>query len=288
MIQSKHDYYMENWDVVIKSKSSWFAIDFKEIWRYRDLLRMFIRRDVVTVYKQTILGPIWYIVQPIMTTVIYMFVFGGIAKISTDGAPQVLFYMAGITIWNYFSETFNSTSQTFKENESIFGKVYFPRLIMPLSKVFGGLIKFSIQFAMFLIIYIVIWMQGGEVHPNSALFLLPLLLLLMAGFGMGAGILFTSLTAKYRDLNFLLAFIIQLMMYASAVIFPVSSVPEKYQTLILLNPFVHIIETFKYMFLGVGHFTWTGIIYTSVVMLITLGIGIVVFSKTEKTFMDTV
>ena len=249
---------------------------------------MFVRRDVVTVYKQTILGPIWYVVQPIMTTLIYMLVFGNIAKISTDGTPQILFYMAGITIWNYFSETFNATSKTFKENENIFGKVYFPRLIVPLSKVIGGLIKFGIQFGMFLCILAFLWLRGAEVHPNWTIALLPLLLILMAGFGLGTGILFTSLTAKYRDLTFLLTFIVQLLMYASAVIFPVSTVPEKYQELILLNPFVHIIETFKYMFLGAGHFTWTGILYSTGTMLALLFLGVVVFSKTEKTFMDTV
>lgn len=278
----------ENWDIVIKPKSSWFAVDLKAIWRYKDLLKMFVRRDVVTVYKQTILGPIWYVIQPIMTTLIYMLVFGKIANISTDGTPQILFYMAGITMWNYFSDTFNSTSKTFKENENIFGKVYFPRLIVPLSKVIGGLIKFAIQLAMFLVFYVILWSSGAEVNPNETLLLMPVLLVLMAGFGMGAGILFTSLTAKYRDLNFLLTFIVQLMMYASAVIFPVSEVDEEYRTLILLNPFVHIIETFKYMFFGVGHFTWGGILYTTVVMLLTLIVGIVVFTRTEKTFMDTV
>lgn len=277
-----------NWTTVIEPTSSWFNLNLKEVWRYRDLLMMFVRRDVVTVYKQTILGPIWYVVQPIMTTLIYMLVFGRIAQISTDGTPQILFYMAGITIWNYFSETFNQTSKTFKENENIFGKVYFPRLIMPLSKVVGGLIKFFIQFAMFMVFFIILWLRGADVNPNWTIILLPILLLMMACFGMGTGILFTSLTAKYRDLTFLLSFIVQLMMYASAVIFPVSSVPEKYQTLILLNPFVHIIETFKYMFLGAGQFSWYGLGYSFGVMTLLLFIGTVIFTKTEKTFMDTV
>lgn len=249
---------------------------------------MFVRRDVVTIYKQTILGPIWFLVQPIMTTLIYMLVFGRIAQISTDGTPQILFYLAGITIWNYFSETFNQTSKTFKENENIFGKVYFPRLIMPLSKVVGGLIKFGIQFALFICVFVYLWMRGAEVNPNETLLLLPLLLILMAGYGLGAGIIFTSLTAKYRDLNFLLTFIVQLMMYASAVVFPVSTVPEQYKTLILLNPFVHIIETFKYMFLGAGHFTWEGIGYSTGLMVLVLLIGVLIFNKTEKTFVDTV
>tara|TARA_R110001592_G_scaffold363109_2_gene680479 strand:- start:174959 stop:175819 length:861 start_codon:yes stop_codon:yes gene_type:complete len=278
----------QKWNIVIEPKSSLFKLNLKEVWRYRDLLKMFVRRDVVTIYKQTILGPIWFLVQPIMTTLIYMLVFGRIANISTDGTPQVLFYLAGITIWNYFAETFNSTSKTFKENENIFGKVYFPRLIMPLSKVVGGLIKFGIQFALFLCFFFIMWANGADVNPNWTIVFLPLLLVLMAGYGMGTGIIFTSLTAKYRDLTFLLAFIVQLMMYASAVIFPVSSVPPQYQTLILFNPFVHIIEAFKYMFLGAGQFTFFGLAYSSGVMLVLLIVGVVIFSKTEKTFMDTV
>jgi lipopolysaccharide transport system permease protein len=278
----------EHWDLEIVPKHSLFSINLKEIWRYRDLLKMFIRRDVVTVYKQTILGPIWFVVQPIMTTIIFMFVFGGIAKISTDGAPQLLFYMAGITIWSYFADTFNATSQTFKQNEQIFGKVYFPRLIIPLSKVIGGLIKFGIQFLMFLVFLAVFMVIRSDVHPNWTLVFFPLLIVFMAGFGIGTGVLFTSLTSKYRDLNFLLSFIVQLLMYASAVIFPLTSVPEKYKTLVLLNPFVHVIEAFKYMFLGVGHFTLIGMIYTGTLMLIILFLGVAVFSKTEKTFMDTV
>lgn len=284
----KIDNTTENWDIEIVPKHGWFSVNLKEVWQYRDLLKMFVVRDVITVYKQTILGPIWFVVQPIMTTLIYMFVFGGIAKISTDGAPPILFYLAGVTIWNYFADTFNSTSQTFKQNEQIFGKVYFPRLVMPLSKVVGGLIKFGIQLTLFLIIYFVLMGSGAEITPNWSLVLLPVILVYMAGFGMGAGILFTSLTSKYRDLSFLLTFIVQLLMYASAVIFPVSSVDEKYQTIILLNPFVHIIEAFKYMFLGVGRFSWIGMAYTGVLMILTLFIGIVVFSRTEKTFVDTV
>lgn len=278
----------EKWDIEIEPKNSWFAVNLHEVWRFRDLIKMFVRRDVVTVYKQTILGPIWFVVQPIMTTLIYMFIFGGIAKISTDDTPPILFYLAGITIWNYFAETFNQTSQTFKQNEQIFGKVYFPRLVMPISKVIGGLIKFGIQFSLFLIVYLVLLINGRSIEPNCTVVLFPLLLVYMAGFGMGAGILFTSLTSKYRDLNFLLAFIVQLLMYASAVIFPVSSVDEKYQTIILLNPFVHVIEAFKYMFLGAGHISIEGLVYTGVLMLITLFVGIVVFSRTEKTFVDTV
>lgn len=281
--------HLQKWDLVIEPQSSLLSINFKEIWRYRDLLMMFVRRDVVTVYKQTILGPIWFVVQPILTTLVFMLIFGRIANISTDGRPQILFYLAGITIWNYFAECFNSTSKTFKENESIFGKVYFPRLIMPLSKVTGGLIKFAIQFAMFLVFFLVLYFMGATVEPNWTIVLFPVLILMMAGYGLGTGILFTSLTAKYRDLTFLLQFIVQLLMYASAVIFPVSSIEDpQTRQLILLNPFVHIIEAFKYMFLGAGYFSWDGLGYAFGVMMVMLTIGVLVFNKTEKTFMDTV
>jgi lipopolysaccharide transport system permease protein len=279
----------DNWDLLIEPRHAWFDIPLQEIWRYRDLLRMFIHRDIVTVYKQTVLGPIWFLVQPILTTLVFMLVFGRIANISTDGTPQILFYLAGITIWNYFAECFNSTSNTFKQNEAIFGKVYFPRLIIPLSKVIGGLIKFGIQFSMFLVFYVVLYFQGATIQPNASLFLFPLIIVMMAGYGLGAGILFTSLTVKYRDLTFLLQFIVQLLMYGSAVIFPVSSIdnPELRQ-LILLNPFVHIIEAFKYIFLGAGLLTWQGLTYSFCLMVVALVIGIIIFSRTEKTFMDTV
>lgn len=278
-----------NWDIVIKPQTSLFSVDIKAIWRFKDLLVMFVKRDVVTIYKQTILGPIWYIVQPILTTLMFIVIFGRIAKISTDGIPQMLFYLAGITIWNYFSETFKNTSDTFKENESIFGKVYFPRLIVPISKVVGGLIKFGIQFMLFLCIYLYyIFVIKVPIDPNWNILLLPFLLLLMAGYGLGAGILFTSLTAKYRDLSFLLTFIIQLMMYASSVIAPFSAVPEKLQAYLYWNPFIHIIETFRYIFLGEGYFTWAGLGYSAGLMLVFLIVGVLVFNKTEKTFMDTV
>ncbi|MEQ8688275.1 MAG: ABC transporter permease [Imperialibacter sp.] len=278
----------EGWHIVNKPQSSLFDFKIKEVWQYRDLLSMFIRRDVVTVYKQTVLGPIWYVVQPVLTTLIFILVFGRIAKISTDGTPMILFYLAGITMWNYFAETFNNTSKTFKENEDIFGKVYFPRLLMPLAKVIGGLIKFGIQFAMFLCFMLAMWLTGSPVNPNWSIVLLPVLLLMMAGYGLGTGIIFTSLTAKYRDLTFLLQFVVQLLMYASAVIFPVSSVPEEYRQYILLNPFVHIIEAFKYMFLGAGYITWEGLMYSFGLMVVILVFGILIFNRTEKTFMDTI
>lgn len=281
---------MENFDLEIRPKKHAFDINFKEIYQYRDLLRMFVKRDIITVYKQTVLGPIWFIVQPILTTLIYMVVFGNIAKISTDGTPQALFYLSGITIWNYFSETFNKTSQTFKTNAGIFGKVYFPRLIMPFSQVVSGLIKFVIQFAFFLAVYAYFLISGNEsVQPNIYIALLPVYLILMATFGLGAGIIFTSLTTKYRDLTFLLTFGVQLLMYASPVIYPVSTIENPTLKLAALyNPFTPILEGFKYGFLGAGHFSWMNLGYSALVAVVLLVIGIVVFHKTERNFIDTV
>jgi lipopolysaccharide transport system permease protein len=278
----------QNWDLVIKPKKGIFDIDFKSIWQYRDLLIMFVKRDVVTVYKQTILGPVWFILQPIMTTAIYILVFGRIANISTDGVPMILFYLSGIIVWNYFSECFNITSKTFTENAGIFGKVYFPRLIMPLSKIVSGLIKFGIQFVLFLAVYIIYLFKGSIIHPNLYIILVPYLILLMALMGLGFGIIFTSLTTRYRDLNFLIAFGVQLLMYATPVIYPVSAIPEKYKVFIMANPMTPILETFKYGFLGSGHASWNGIVYATLFTLGVLILGIVIFNKTEKTFIDTV
>ena len=278
-----------NWDLIIEPKSSLLSLNWKEIWSYRDLLSMFVKRDVITVYKQTILGPIWYVLQPILTTMIYMLVFGRIAKISTDGLPQVLFYLAGITIWNYFAESFNTTSKTFKENANIFGKVYFPRLIMPLSKVTSALIKFAIQLALFLAVFFYFVIIGNEsVKPNWHIALVPLYVLLMAGLGLGFGLLFTSLTVKYRDLNFLIQFGVQLLMYASPVIYPVSTIPEAYRNYILFNPITPILEGFKYAFLGAGSFNVWMLFYSIAFTAVVLILGTLVFNKTEKNFIDTV
>ncbi len=235
---------MTNFDLIIRPKRHAFDINFKEIWQYRDLLYMFVKRDVITVYKQTVLGPIWFIVQPILTTVIYIVVFGNIAKISTDGQPMALFYLSGIVIWNYFAESFNQTSDTFAQNAGIFGKVYFPRLIMPLSKVVSGLIKFFIQMAFFLVVYAWYLVQGeASVQPNWTMALIPVYILLMAMMGMGAGILFTSMTTKYRDLKFLITFGVQLLMYATPVIYPMSTIPEGLmKKFIMANPLSPIVE----------------------------------------------
>ena len=276
------------WDLVIKPQSGLLKVDLRDLWRYRDLLRMFVKRDVITIYKQTILGPIWFIVQPILTTAIYILVFGRIANISSDGVPRVLFYLAGIVIWNYFAESFNQTSKTFKDNAAVFGKVYFPRLVMPLAKVTAGLIKFGIQFGFFLVILLVFVFQGSDVHPNIYILLTPFLVLLMAGIVLGFGIIFTSLTTKYRDLTFLLTFGVQLLMYATPVIYPVSTIPEKYRIYIMANPLTPILEGFKYAFLGAGTVDWIHLLYSVAFMIVVLFIGVIIFNRTEKTFMDTV
>jgi lipopolysaccharide transport system permease protein len=277
-----------NWDLEIKPKRHIFDINFKEIWDYRDLLMMFVKRDIVTVYKQTVLGPVWFFVQPIMTMFVYIFVFGNIAGLSTDGVPKALFYLSGIVLWNYFSESFTQTSDTFAQNANIFRKVYFPRLIMPMSKVVSGLIKFAIQSALFLSLYTYYLFTTDALHPNITILITPILVLLMAGMGFGFGIIFSSLTTKYRDLKFLIQFGIQLLMYATPIIYPMSTIPEKLRFYLEFNPIAHIIEAFKYAFLGAGEFSIGGIIYASIFTLVTLILGVLIFNKTEQSFMDTV
>ncbi|MCG8477319.1 MAG: ABC transporter permease [Cytophagales bacterium] len=278
----------EQWDLVIRPQSHLLDINFRDIWRYRDLIYMFVKRDIVTVYKQTILGPVWFFVQPVMTMLVYVLVFGNIAKISTDGIPQPLFYLAGIIMWNYFAECFNQTSDTFTQNASIFGKVYFPRLVVPISKVISGLIKYFIQFALFLAVYLYFYFTRTDIHPNEIILLLPVLVLLMAGQGLGFGIIFSSMTTKYRDLKFLITFGIQLFMYATPIIYPMSALGEKMRYYMSFNPMAHLIEAFKYAFLGSGQFTWGGIGYAAGFTAVVLALGIVIFNKVEKSFMDTV
>ena len=278
----------ENWDTIIEPRSSTLSLNLKELWRYRDLLLMFVKRDIITIYKQTVLGPVWYIVQPIMTTAVYILVFGNIAKISTDGLPQVLFYLSGIIIWSYFANTFNTTSQTFKSGKDIFGKVYFPRLIMPLSKVTSGLIRFGIQFVFFVSVYTYFILNDFDISPNYALAYFPLFILTMAGLGLGFGLIFSAMTAKYRDLTFLIQFGVQLLMYATPVIYPVSTIPEKYKLYILANPMTPIVEGFRYALLGAGSFDIYHLLYSLAVTGIILLLGIFIFNKTERTFMDTV
>lgn len=266
-------------------------IDLKGLWHYRDLCYMYIRRDIVTQYKQTILGPLWYLIQPLFTTLIYMFVFGGLAGISTDGAPQPLFYMAGILLWNYFSECFNRCSDVFTENASVFGKVYFPRLIVPLSSIISNLLKMFIQLILFILVYLYFKFftpAGSFLTPNSSLLIFPLLVVLLSLHSLSWGLLFTSLTTKYRDLKFLIQFGIQLLMYATPVIYPLSAAPEKYRDIIALNPLTPIFESFRYITLSCGSLDWSGLLYSTLFMLITLILSVLIFSRTERNFMDTV
>jgi lipopolysaccharide transport system permease protein len=278
----------EQWDTVITPRKSLLDLKLDEVWRYRDLLTLFVRRNVVAEYKQTILGPLWYFIQPLLTTIMFTIVFGKLAGIPTDSIPPMLFYLAGVTNWNYFAESLNKTATTFKDNQQIFGKVYFPRLVVPLSIVITNLLKYGIQLVMFTGFYIYFILQGVDVQPNSAALLFPFLIVLLAGLGLGFGLLITSMTTKYRDLVFLLSFGIQLAMYATPVIYPLSEVPEQYQWLAALNPMTAVIETFKYGFLGKGTFEWGYLAYSTGFMIVLLLGGIAVFNRTEKNFMDTV
>lgn len=280
----------EQWTTVIKPKTSLLDVDFKEIWAYRDLLFLFVKRDIITIYKQTILGPLWFFVQPIMTTIMYMVVFGGIAGISTDGLPQPLFYLSGICMWQYFADCLNKTSNTFVNNAGIFGKVYFPRLIVPLSAVFSNLVRFGIQFSLFFLVYLFyIFFTDVQVLPNIYVLLFPFLIVLMAGLSLGFGILFSSMTTKYRDLTFLLSFFVQLWMYATPIIYPLSTITNpKLQLIMSLNPLTSIIETFKFGMLGVGTFSWWSLGYSTLFMIVLMGVGIIVFNKVQRSFMDTV
>ena len=275
---------------IIKPQRKWFDIDLKGLWRYRDLYYMYIRRDIVTQYKQTILGPLWYIIQPLFTTIMYMFVFGGLAGISTDGAPQPLFYMAGIVMWGYFNECFNVSSDVFGVNANVFGKVYFPRLVVPLSGVTSGLLKMLIQLCIFIVIYVyyLFTLPAGTLSINASLLLFPILIFMLAMHGMSWGLIISSMTTKYRDMKFLVQFGIQLFMYATPVIYPLSAAPEKYRDIIALNPLTPIFEAFKYGCLSCGTLDWGGLLYSTIFMCITLFFAVLVFSHTERNFMDTV
>lgn len=279
---------IENWDTVIRPSVGFFDINLKEIWHYRDLLLLLVRRDFVAVYKQTILGPLWFFIQPIFTTIIFTFVFGRVAGISTDGLPQILFYMSGITLWNYFADCLNKTSNTFTQNANIFGKVYFPRVIIPMSVVLSNLIKFGIQFLLLLAFWLYYYGQGADIQLQKEILLFPFLVLLMAGMGLGLGMIFSSMTTKYRDLTFLLTFVVQLLMYASPVIYPLSTLPEKYKLIILANPMSAIIEAFRYSFLGTGGFEWIHLAYSTGFTITVLVIGLLIFNQVQKSFMDTV
>lgn len=278
----------EDWDLVIKGHSSLFDINFGDIWRYRDLLFMFVKRDFVSFYKQTILGPLWFFIQPIFTTIVFTFVFGNLARISTDGLPHYLFYLSGITAWNYFSDCLTKTSTVFKDNANIFGKVYFPRLIMPLSIVVSNLVRFGVQLLLLLLMMTYFGLNGANFQVTYGVFFFPVLVLLMALLGLGIGLIITALTTKYRDLTFLVTFGVQLLMYGTTVIYPLSAAPEKYKIIIELNPMTGIIEAFRFAFLGKGEFTLGSVGYSAIFTIIVLILGIIIFNKTEKNFVDTI
>jgi lipopolysaccharide transport system permease protein len=277
-----------SWTEVISPRAHLFDLRLKEVWRYRDLLMLLVRREFVATYKQTILGPIWFFLQPILTTITFVLVFGRIAGISTDGVPMIIFYLAGITLWNYFSDSLNRTATIFKDNANIFGKVYFPRLVMPLSIIISNLIKLGIQFILFLVIWFYFFVFKGYIHPNFYLFLTPILVIIMGLLGLGFGMMISAMTTKYRDLIFLLTFGIQLLMYATPIIYPLSSIPNKYKWLVLANPMTAIVETFRFGFLGKGSFSWIALLYSSCVTFIILFLGVLIFNKVERNFMDTV
>ena len=279
------------WTTVIQPKEKLLQVDLKELWRYRDLCSLFVRRNITTQYKQTILGPLWYIIQPAMTVIMYMVVFGGIAKIPTDGLPQPLFYLSGICLWQYFNDCLTKTSSTFTANAGIFGKVYFPRMVVPISTVISNLLRFGIQFGLFLVVYAIyqLFIIPGQIHTNWYALLLPVLVVMLAGLALGFGILFSSLTTKYRDMTLLLDFFIRLWMYATPVIYPLSTITnEKLRFVMSLNPLTGIVEAFKYGFLGEGQFSWGLLGYSFAFMVVLLAIGIVIFNRVQRTFMDTV
>jgi lipopolysaccharide transport system permease protein len=281
----------QHWDLIIKGNTTLFDISFSDLWRYRDLLGLFVKRDFISFYKQTILGPLWFFIQPIFTTIVFTFIFGNLAGISTDGLPKYLFYLSGITAWNYFSDCLTKTSTVFRDNASIFGKVYFPRLIMPLSIVASNLVRFGVQLLLLVLMmgYFAIFpISGTQFHVTYGIFFFPLLVILMALLGLGLGLIITAMTTKYRDLTFLITFGVQLLMYGTTIIYPLSAAPEKYKQIIELNPMTGIIEAFRFAFLGKGEFTLWSIGYSTVFTIIVLFLGILIFNKTEKNFVDTI
>ncbi len=278
----------DNWSMILRAQRNWFDLRLGELWRYRDLIGLFVRRDFVSVYKQTILGPLWYLIQPLLTTLIFTVIFGRIASLPTDGLPQFLFYLAGTVIWGYFAENLNKTSLTFIANANLFGKVYFPRLAVPVSIIISNLIAFAIQFVLFLGFVAYFWWSSPSVQPNLWVLLTPVLLFIMAGLSLGFGIIVSSLTTRYRDLRFLVTFGVQLWMYATPVIYPVSSIPENFRWLIQANPVTPIVEAFRYAFLGAGTVDAANLLYSTGFMLVVLLVGTLLFNRIEANFMDTV
>lgn len=278
----------ETWDLIIQPHRSWWDLRLGDLWRYRDLIRLLIWRDFVAAYKQTVLGPLWYVINPVLSSVIFTVIFGNVAKLSTDGLPPFLFYMTGNTLWMYFSMCLTSTANTFTANAGVFGKVYFPRLAVPVSVVISNLISFSLRFALFLAFLLYFYLSGSNIHLTWWALSLPLLLLMMAGLGLGFGIIVSSLTTKYRDLQQLVVFGAQLWMYATPIIYPLSTVPENWRWLLLANPLTPLVEVFRLGFLGVSSVNPMSLLYSFAFMIFTLLIGVLIFNRVESTFMDTV
>jgi lipopolysaccharide transport system permease protein len=280
----------DKWDIRITAKQKYFELNLAELWRYRDLLTMFIKKDIVTVYKQTILGPIWFVMQPILTALVFMVIFSRVARLPTGNVPPVLFYLGSLTLFNYFSETFRVTSKTFSENATVFGKVYFPRLILPMAKVISGVVKLMIQFALFFLVWGFYLIKGSNMQPNWHMVFFPVIILLLSLMCFGFGILVTSFTTKYRDLNFLIAFGVQLWMYITPVLYPITIVSKERQIWFWLNPLTSVIEAFKYGFFGRkgGEWSYSWLLYSTLVTLVMLFMGIIAFNKVEKKFIDTV
>ncbi len=279
-----------DWDIIITSKPNLFKLELNEIWKYRDLIFIFVKRDIISIYKQTILGPIWFLFGPLFTVFTYTFIFGEIAKISTDGLPGPLFYVSGTLLWNYFQGCFNGTSTVFSANAAVFGKVYFPRLVVPISLIISNLLKLGLQFLTYLFFYIYYRSTGkyNFIELNSTIAYIPLLILLLAGLGLGLGLIVSSLTSKYRDLTMIVGVFMTLVMYASPIMYPISSIPEIYKPYLSINPISPIIEAFRYAFTSTGIFEINGLIYSCIFTFVALIIGVFVFNKTEKTFMDTI
>jgi lipopolysaccharide transport system permease protein len=280
---------LDDWDLVISPKKSIFDFKLKEIWKYRDLLFLFVRRDIVSFYKQTILGPLWYFIQPIFTTLVFTFVFGNLAELSTDKIPKPLFYLVGITSWNYFSDCFIKTSTVFKDNASIFGKVYFPRVITPLSIVFSNLLRFGIQMLIFLFLFLYYTYNGYTFLISYSILLFPVFILFMGMQGLGLGMIITAMTTKYRDLSYLITFGVQLMMYSTTIIYPLSSIKDKtFYNIVSLNPITFIIEGIKNGLLGTGYLNYFSFFYSFFISTLILLLGFIIFNKVEKNFVDTI
>ena len=279
----------KEWTIIIRPHEKLWKVNLGEIWAYRDLIELFVKRNIITVYKQTVLGSLWYLIQPVLTVIMNMVVFGGIAQMSTDGIPQPLFYLAGNVCWFYFSDCLNQTSSTFVANQGMFGKVYFPRMVVPISTVISNLLRFGVQIGLFIAMYLYFFISGTEICPNWTILTVPFLIVMMAGLGLGFGILISSMTTKYRDLQILFGFIVSLWMYGTPIVYPLSMVTdESLRTIIMLNPMTSIIEAFKYATLGQGYFSWGALGYSFAFMAILLVWGIVIFNKVQRSFMDTV